>query len=247
MSFPPPVPGLWRRIRIVPAAEHVTAGLEDDIHRFHVRLRHADGLVTAVEADAVRHPWTGCLGAPGKLGQDFTGRPLADVARTVPGDHCTHLRDLAVLAAAHAADSAETHLDMHVADRDAAGRTTAVLSENGTPMLEWPLAGTMIIAGPHAGRDLRHLSRWQSDLTPRETELAHALRRAVFVSGARAFDPPPGQTGAELADNRVGACYNFSAPQRHTTTRREGWKGDFHANGGTPLEGFDPEAPLPPV
>lgn len=239
-------PGLWRRIRIVPTPGHVTAGLEDDVHRFHLRLHHAAGAVTAVAAEAIRHPWTACVGAPAKLVEDFTGRPLAEVAATSAPEHCTHLRDLAVLAAAHAGDAAETLLDMHVADRDAAGRTRATLAQNGVAMLDWHLDGSVLVApSDQAGRDLRQLSRWQQVLTPQLAELAHALRRAVFVAGARAFNPPPGQKGTELGDSRVGACFNFSPAQLPDTVRRENWRGDFHADGGTPLAGFDPAAAMP--
>ncbi|MDE2405700.1 MAG: DUF2889 domain-containing protein [Sphingomonadales bacterium] len=240
------VPGLWRRIRIVPAPGAVTAGLEDDVHRFHLRLRHDGVTITTVEAEAVRHPWTACIGAPGKLGKDLTGLTLAKVAATPAPEHCTHLRDLAILAAAHARDDGETLLDMHVADRDATGRTVARLHANGAPRLEWHLDGTLVTPpSAQAGRDLRQLSRWSPELPAALAELAHALRRAVFVSGARAFDPPPGQSGADIDPGRVGACFNFRAPQVQATTRRDNWRHDFTRLGGTPLAGFDPTLSLP--
>ena len=237
-AFPP---GLWRRIVLAPRPGHITAALEDDLHRFHIRLHHAAGAITAIESEARRHPWSGCAGAPGFLGAELAGKTLADVAALPAPEHCTHLRDLAVLAAAHANDPHDTRLDMRVADR-LEGRTVATLDVNDEIALAWLLDDTVIQSPAHlAGRDLRALSRWQADLTPADAERAHLLRRAVFVLGGRQFNPPPGQTTADMGPGRMGVCYNYQMPQAATSHRPETWKHDFSLSGDTPLAGFDPE------
>ena len=259
VAFPAWPPGLWRRIVLAPRPGWITAGLEDDLHRFHVRLHHAHGMITAVDAEARRHPWTACAGAPGHLGGELAGKTLVEVAALPAPEHCTHLRDLAVLAAAHAGDGQDTRLDMRVADR-VDGRTTATLCEDDRPVLEWLLDGTVIAAPAElagieqagielagielAGRDLRQLSRWQGELTARLAEYAHVLRRAVFVLGGRQFEAPAGQTTADMGPGRMGVCYNYQMPQAATSRRPAVWKRDFSLSGETPLSGFDPAAAM---
>ena len=164
------------------------------------------------------------------------------MARRDPYQHCTHLFDLAVLTAAHVTDSAQTIFDMHVADR-VEGRTTATLAENGSERLCWHLDCTAIVgAGSHAGRDLRQLSKWKHDLPPLEAEWAVVLRRAVFVSGARQYVPPPGNETAFENRERMGVCFNYQLPQARDSTRTPDWHRDFSMSGDRPLEGLDAEA-----
>ena len=137
-AFPTFPPGLWRRIVLQPGPGSkgdgwIGGALEDDMHRFHIRLDHAEGRVTAVHATAVRHPWSACPGATGFIARELTGQLLADVGRRDPAQHCTHLYDLAILAAAHAGDTRPTRFDMTVADR-VDGRTTATLRGNGAEL-----------------------------------------------------------------------------------------------------------------
>jgi transcriptional regulator GlxA family with amidase domain len=64
------------------------------------------------------------------------------------------------------------------------------------------------------------------------------LRRAVLVSGARQFNPPPGLRAADPGSNRLGVCFNYQMPQAEHSTRTVNWLNDFSA-GGEPLAGFD--------
>ena len=59
-SLPDPeiAPGYRRRIVIEREPGSVTAELEDDYHRMVVTLRHADGIITGVESEMKRSPWT---------------------------------------------------------------------------------------------------------------------------------------------------------------------------------------------
>ena len=140
--------------------------------------------------------------------------------------------------AAHAHDSTPTRFDLKVADR-VDERTTATLEENGSELLRWQLDGTAISgSGPFAGRDLKQLSKWKQDLPPRDAERVTMLRRAVFVSGARQFNPPPGLRAADQGSQRMGVCFNYQLPQAEQSIRMEGWRSDF-SDRGEPLAGFD--------
>jgi hypothetical protein len=244
VTFPEWPPGLWRRIWLQPGPGWIGAALEDDMHRFHLRIDHAEGRITHVAAKALRHPWTACPGAAPHLANELAGELLVDVARRDPLQHCTHLYDLAVLCAAHADDTSPTCFDVRVGDR-IDGRTTATLSENGEEMMRWRLEGTVIV-GPkrYAGLELRKLSQWKTGLPPRDAERAMIMRRAIFVSGGRQFVPPPLQRASEQGPSRMGACYNYQLPQAESSTRTPDWRRDFSTSGNIPLAGFDPATGL---
>lgn len=241
-TFPTFPPGLWRRIVLEPGNGWIGGALEDDMHCFHIRIDHAEGRVTKVAAKAVRHPWSACPGATAFIARELTGELLTAVAERDPFQHCTHLYDLAVLAAAHAGDTAPTRFDMNVADR-VEGRTTATLMENGTEKLRWQLDGTAITgSGAHAGRDLRQLSKWKRDLPAKEAEWATLLRRAIFVSGARQYIAPDLEQTAAMNRDRMGVCFNYRMPQAQDSTRTPNWHRDFSESGIEPLAGLDPAA-----
>lgn len=237
-AFPAFPPGLWRRIVLLPGDGWIGGALEDDMHRFHIRLDHAEGRVTRVAAKAVRHPWSACPGATDFIVKELTGELLADVGRRDPAQHCTHLYDLAILAAAHAGDTTPTRFDMTVADR-VEGRTTAKLALDGSEVLHWLLDETAIVG---QNRDLRQLSKWKRDLPENQAEWATLLRRAVFVSGARQYIAPSLEQTAALNQGRMGVCFNYQMPQAENSTRTPNWHKDFSESGLEPLEGLDAEA-----
>ena len=234
-AFPP---GLWRRVVLHPENDWIGGALEDDMHRFHIRIDHAGERITRVAAKAVRHPWSACPGAVNVITRELTGELLDDVGRRDPTQHCTHLLDLAILAAARAGDSRQTVFDMKVADR-IKGHTIATLAENGEQVLRWRLDDTLI-AG--TGRDLRQFSRWKQELPPREAGWATLLRRAAFVSGARQYVAPPLEQTAAMNAARMGICFNYQLPQAEGSMRKPSWQMDFSESGREPLEGFDAEA-----
>ena len=239
-DFPTWPPGFWRRIVLQPASGWIGGALEDDVHSFRLRVDHADGAITAVAAEALRHPWTACPGAVGALRDEFVGQRLDDIARRDPRPHCTHLFDLIGLCAAHTRDTAPLRFDMTVADRSD-GRTTASLSEDGAERMCWLLDGLDIAGtGPMAGRSLRDLSKWKLELGPRDAERAMLLRRAVMVSGHRQFVPPPLERAADQGPKRMGVCYNYQLPQAENSTRVPNWQHDFSQSDHGPLAGFDP-------
>lgn len=239
-------PGFWRRIRLYPGpysstgAGWIGGALEDDMHHFRLRLDHDGTRITRAAGAALRHPWSGCSGAPAHLAQRFIGRTLAEVAAEDPTQHCTHLFDLAILCAAHVNDRRPSCFDMTVADR-VTGRTTAIIVVDGEEALHLPLEGTIVGGdGIMAGRDLRQLSRWKDDYSAREVELVTLLRRAIFVSGVRGFKMPEDTLHAINSPGRMGVCFNYQLPQAETSTRSPDWHTDFSLSGRVPLEVLDP-------
>ena len=243
-DYPAWPPGLWRRIVLQPGsngqARWIGGALEDDMHRFHMRFDHDGNRITAVSAEALRHPWSACPGAAPHIANELPGELLADVASRDPAKHCTHLYDLAVVMAAHANDTAPTRFDMRVADR-VNDRTTAVLERNGVECLRWQLDGTAIAGGAYAGRDLRQLSLWKRELPAEEAERATILRRAVFVSGGRQF-MPVSDRASDQGSYRLGVCFNYQPEQAAHSVRRKDWRTDFSESGLEPLAGFDAAA-----
>lgn len=227
--------GLWRRVIIQPGSGWIGGALEDDIHRFHLRLDHADGRIVGAAAETLRHPWSACPGAAAHIARELTGEHLADVAARDPTQHCTHLYDLAVVLAAHVEDAEPTVIDMRVAD-PVEERSTATLSLDGAEVLRWHLKGTVVEA---EGRDLRQLSKWKHELGPAGAEHATMLRRAVYVSGARHYRFRPKLTAVETGSLRMGVCYNYQLPRAETSTINQEWMKDWSAVTDEPLGGFD--------
>lgn len=246
-SYPTFPPGLWRRIVLWPAPGWIGGALEDDMHSFRIRLDHQGGRIIAAYARAVRTPWSMCPGAADHIARELTGELLAGVAARDPLQHCTHLFDLAVLAAAHAQDSEPMTIDMRVADRIGAaelggGRTTATLCVNGSEKMRWLLDGTLI-TGPdrYAGRDIKRVSRWKHDYPADEAEWATALRRAVFIAPARVYELPIGKTASEVSALRKGVCYNYQPPRIDRSVALFDRR-DFSMSGRKPLEHIDHHA-----
>lgn len=236
-SFPP---GFWRRVVLYPRHGQIVGAMEDDMHHFHLRMDHAHGRVTHLTGNAVRHPWTGCAGAPFHLARDLEGELLADVANRDPFQHCTHLLDLAIVMAAHANDTAPSRFDMRVADR-LDERTTATLEHDGEERLRWYITSTMI-DGPErfAGRDLKRVSTWKHEYPADIAEQATMLRRAIFVSGARRHTLEKNRRGTEMQLARHGVCFNYRSPQLEETISLYETR-EFSQSGHEPLDGFEPE------
>lgn len=239
-AFPP---GLWRRIAIHPGPAGVVGGLEDDVHRFTLRIDHADGVITAARSEAERFPWSTCPGAAPFLAEELVGRTLAEVAGLDAYAHCTHLYELAVLCAAHAHDAAPVIFDLQVGDRPTSeDRATALLQENGETVLRWDLHGTVIEGpGDWAGRDLKRLSRWKQELSPPDAERAMMLRRAVQVSGSRRQPESYGIRAGERS-NRMGACFTYQMPRAMDAVQSKAWRTDFSVSDTGPLQNFDPQS-----
>lgn len=204
-------PGYRRRILIEPRPGRVTAELEDDYHRMTVALDHAEGIVTNVESQMKRAPWTGCIGAMNRIRETFVGTLLVECARRGErATNCTHLHDLAVFGAAHAGDPEEAvAYEVHCDDGDASGNRRARLWRNGTLLLDWTLAGMVLVAPSGlAGRALRDLGELISSADRDRAEAMRILRWAAIVASGRGMDIPAGLSATRFPE---GSCFNFQA------------------------------------
>jgi len=230
-------PGFRRRFRVTPSAGEATAELEDDFHCMRVTLRHDGAVITAVEGEVLRAPWNTCPDAAAQLRRTFTGVRLdAAAVRGEKSFNCTHLHDLAILAATHAGDAAPFVVDILVSD-PADGIHEAELRRDGTPILHWTLRGLEIVAPPElAGVALRNLRTQIDAMAPADRENARLLRWAAMVSHGRIIPL------AEQSDARhmpSGSCYTFQ-PDVARVAHRIGVSRDFSKGEGTPLDGVRP-------
>lgn len=212
-----------RRIELVTTSPgRVEGELEDDFHHFRVSIAHDGGVVTAVDGDAPRHPWSTCPEALGPL-RDLVGAPVtreaaaiaahADARRT-----CTHWFDLAGLAIAQAAASREQRrYDVTVGERNPSEGwcTTAALDRDGEAVLTWEVdLDTVLGPEPYAGQGLgRGFLAWAASTfagDPDAEEAAVVLRRACRISLGRLMDLDLFETAADVEQGLENTCYSFS-------------------------------------
>ncbi len=225
------------------------AAVEDDFHHFRVEVRCSDGRVEQVGGDAPRHPYTLCKSATAELAR-LVGMPLSETAHAVTRftdatEQCTHLLDLAGLAIAAAArGTGRLQYDIVVPQRPHHGRTHPLLWRDGTLVLEWDVADTVIEApAPYAGIDLRHgMAKWAlSTLSSQDAEAALVLRRATVISvgriknlDAQVHAAPNGSCfaqqprRAEQALRVVGSTLDFSASAKPLCAADAGWLASTH-------------------
>lgn len=224
-------PGFRRRFRVTTGPGWVRSEVEDDYHHMTVTLRHADGVVTTVEPIQHRAPWSTCPGAVEQLRQTFDGVALAGfVARGDKTANCTHLYDLALLAAAHATDAEALVYDILASD-PVDGRRVVELRRNGVRQLGWTEQDHHIIEPADlAGLKLDQLRPWIDSLDAQGQEGARLLRWGAILAHGRSI-PLDRQSDA----NRMPPnCYTFQ-PQRKGDARRIGVIKDFSLGTAQPL------------
>jgi len=228
------LPGYRRRIRIEPREHVVTAMLEDDIHAMAVTLRHDGERVTAVEPFVHRAPWNVCPGAQAQLVQTFAGAALGEViGQREKWTNCTHLHDLAVLAASHARDGGGLVYDIFVSDV-AAGQRILEIRRDGCTVLEWIERDRVLVSPPQvAGQKLRGLRDWIRTLDGDEREAARLLQWASMVAQGRAV------AREDQSDPRTLSltCYTFQ-PENVVHAVRIGNTYDFSDGSRVPLGAF---------
>jgi hypothetical protein len=227
------ISGYRRRILIEPAPGRVTAELEDDYHRMVVTLFHRDGVVTDIESDMKRWPWTTCPGAMAQLRNTFLGQALADfVSRGQRTANCTHLHDLALFGAAHADEEAPVAYDIFVSDAvDGARRAT--LQRNEIPVFDWTIRGDRFLA-PADLKDLtiRELGGWIAAQDRPTAEAARVLRWASMVALGRGMTIPAGISATTIPG---GTCFTFQPDMAAHSTRLPGADVDFSRPGAEPM------------
>ena len=230
------LPGFRRRFIVTPASDRVSSEVEDDYHCMGVTIHHDGTVATKVESVMQRVPWTTCPGAVAKLEQTFAGVPLDGfVARGEKRTNCTHLHDLAVLAAAHAADSGPLVYDLLVSD-PIEGRRRAELRRNGTWVLGWVVADDRIVEPEElAGVAFDGMRPWIESLDPARQEAARLLRWGTILAHGRTIAWERQSDSSRLP---IGNCYTFQ-PERAAIAKRVGVIRDF-SDGPQPLEEHRP-------
>ncbi len=225
--------GYRRRFVVTPGPGQVCSELEDDYHCMGVTVRHTDGVAVAIEPMMERAPWTTCPGAVAQLKDTFTGVALDAFA--MRGDkqaNCTHLHDLAVLAAAHADDERPLVYDILVSD-PIDGLRRAELRRNGAMVLSWTVANETIVEPVElAGVKLFAMQPWIKTLDTDGQEAAKLLRWGNLVANGRMI-PLEQQSDARAMPQ--GACYTFQ-PQRAAVAKRVGQIRDFSRGTAHPLD-----------
>jgi hypothetical protein len=216
-------PGYRRRLLVTPDPARTRCDLEDDFHQMGVIVHHRDGIATTVEAIIVRAPWTTCPAATAQLASTFRDVPLDAFARHGQKSlNCTHLFDMAQLAAAHAHDLKPSIYDIIVADA-VDGLRLAELHRDGALILRWTLRGLQIVAPtPVAGLTLGSMREHIDALPETDREPVRLLRWAALVARGRDF------TWASSSETQIvdPVCYTFQ-PQRRPIARRASTIKDF--------------------
>ncbi|NGY03944.1 DUF2889 domain-containing protein [Solimonas terrae] len=226
------LPGFRRRFRVATGAGWVRSAVEDDYHCMRVTVHHDGERATDVQGEMLRVPWTTCPGATAQLRQTFTGVALRDFpARGDKPANCTHLHDLALLAAAHAFDTQPPFYDILVSD-PVDGRRHAEIRRDGQPVLSWTESDYRIVepAGI-AGTRLDQLRNWIDSLAPDRQEAARLLRWGNILANGRQIPLEKQSDATRMPPN----CYTFQ-PERKTSARRVGAIRDFSSNTIRPLD-----------
>jgi hypothetical protein len=226
------MPGFRRRFRVSQGHGWVCSEVEDDYHCMAVTLRHADGVVTAVEPQMQRAPWTTCPGAVEQLVASFSGLALDRcAARDDKTANCTHLYDLTLLAAAHAADGAPLVYDILVSD-PVESRREVELRRNGERLLGWIEREHRIVEPAElAGRRLDELRTWIDSLAPDLQEGARLLRWGAIIAHGRTIPMARQSDASRMPPN----CYSFQ-PERARVARRVGEIRDFSRGAAQPFD-----------
>jgi hypothetical protein len=228
-------PGFRRRFRITPEPGRICCEVEDDYHCMSVSLSHDGTCATAVEPVMRRVPWTTCPGAVEELETTFTGVPLAEfVSRGARKTNCTHLHDLAQLAAAHAFDASASVYDILVSD-PVDGRRQAEIRLDGRVVFQWLETEHEILEPAElAGRSLWDLHSWIESLDAGQQEAARLLRWGTILASGRIIPLERQSDASRMPAN----CYTFQ-PERAAVARRVGEVLDFSEGTARPLDGYE--------
>lgn len=226
-------PGFRRRFGMASGPGWVRSAVEDDYHCMRVTLHHDGKCVTAIQGEVLRAPWSTCPGASAQLQQTFTGVALDEfAARGEKQANCTHLYDLALLAAAHAFDPQPPIYDVLVSDA-VDGQRVAEVRRNGERVLGWTEAAFQIVEPAElAGTRLDKLRPWIDSLTPDRQEAARLLRWGNMMANGRQI-PLENQSDATRMPSN---CYTFQ-PERKVVAQRVGVIRDFSKEAAQPLDG----------
>ena len=229
------LPGFRRRFRVEPAPGRVLVALEDDYHCMAVVVHHEGGIAHRVDADMQRAPWSTCPGAEKQLAATFAGAALVDFpARGAKKANCTHLYDLALLAARYARTQDALQFDILVSD-PVEGRVSAELHRDGTCLIQWTVVDNEVVA-PEEYRGLGlfgKLGPWIDGLPLLQQEAAKMLRWGCMLAHGRQIPLHQQSDASAMPAN----CYTLQ-PERAVIADRVGLIKDFSDGSEEPLEAF---------
>lgn len=226
--------GFWRRIRLTPSPQTVQAEVEDDFHCMSVIVHHDGENATGIVADMRRVPWSTCPGAENELKQTFTGVALALFPeRGEKKANCTHLYDLALLAASHGNDECQTVYDIHITD-PVDNQRHAEIRRNNEMLLSWIESGFQLVQPESAaGIRLDKLRPWIETLEPALQEPARLLQWGNMLANGRIIPLEKQSDATRMPPN----CYTFQ-PERAVVAKRIGEIRDFSQRKDQPLDDY---------
>lgn len=229
------LPGFRRKFRVTPIVGKVCAEVEDDFHCMSVIVHHDGESVLAVEPNMRRAPWTTCPGAEKKLQQTFSGVALKEFSRQGEKKlNCTHLYDLALLAAVHAGDEAAFTYEIYVSD-PVEGYRKAEIYQRGEFVLGWTTTGMEIVAPDTlSGVGLASMRECIANMPAELQEPAKLLQWANMIANGRLI-PMSEQSDAS---RMPASCYTFQ-PERAIVADRVGEIKEFSTGGVMPLDGYE--------
>ena len=226
------LPGFRRRFAVAVGEAWVRSAVEDDYHCMRVTIRHDGVRAVSIAGEVIRAPWTTCPNAGLQLQQTFEGVPLSEFAgRGEKTSNCTHLHDLALLAATHAFDAHALSYEILVSD-PIDGLRQVEIRRNGRRALGWTEAGMRIVEPAEmAGMTLDKLRPWIDTLSPEQQEAARLLRWANMIANGRQIPMERQSDASRMPSN----CYTFQ-PGRKETAKRVGLIRDFSRQIAQPLD-----------
>jgi hypothetical protein len=203
-----------RKVMICADGYSASAAVEDDAHRFGISLLHDGRILTAVEADAIRYPFTTCPSAGAAL-QTFIGT-MIDRDVTAPARRlraslcCTHQFDLVALAIAQCARGKGSRV-YEAAAKVEGSRRSVRLTRDAAPCLDWVVDDYKIRSSDAAnGLDVRSvLATLSSSESEDFIEAIFVARRALRVSPDRLISPLARKQPSDMMGKMAGACHSF--------------------------------------
>ena len=201
-----------------------------------VEVVHDGETATEILPAMRRAPWTTCPGAEAQLKDTFTGVKLADFpSRGQKKANCTHLYDIAQLAAAHAADPAPAVYDILVSDPED-GKRRAELRRGENCLIGWTERNFEVLE-PEELRGMNlagDLTPWVGERPPEIREAARLLRWGTMLANGRTIPLEEQSDATKMPPN----CYTFQ-PERAVIAERVGLIRDFSEGSAEPLGEYE--------
>ncbi len=271
MGTPNPLYGTGvfrRRLRWRALPGRVDVELEDSNHGFCLSLHYASDeeskgnkdnkddtdspgnavRITAIDARPIRHPFTTCPEAVANA-QRIVGLSPDDVSslreRLPQADNCTHLVDMALLAASHALETPQGVWRLYdiAVDDEHEGLTRARILCDGQLIHEWLIRNHHLEApAEQAGKPvMRGFYAWAVQaFQGMPLEAAQLLQRGYFVAQARRSVYIPIEQNPAITDGMPhNACYSYNLGAVERAQRIHGSVRDYSAS-ADPLLRFTP-------